>query len=54
MKKENKEQKKLSLKKVQLMKINNLRAINGGSGNQIIDLGDNDDPQTPIRNTIKP
>ncbi|MCJ7935735.1 MAG: hypothetical protein MUW56_19435 [Chryseobacterium sp.] len=56
MKKENKGQKKLSLKKVQIMKINDMRTINGGNGyQQPVGLeGNDDDPQTPIRQTIKP
>lgn len=54
MKKENKLQKKLSLKKLQIMKINDMRNINGGNGFQNLVLEGQDDPQTPIRQTIKP
>lgn len=58
MKKENNVQKKLSLKKVQIMKINDLKRIhggNGGNGNQVfLDENGEVDPNTPIKHTIKP
>ncbi|WP_454046805.1 hypothetical protein [Chryseobacterium sp. Marseille-Q8038] len=55
MKKENKGQKKLSLKKVQIMRINDLRTIKGGLGYQLgLDDNGDIDPNTPIRQTIKP
>jgi hypothetical protein len=57
MKKENNGQKKLSLKKVQLMKINEMKTINGGYGgfeSQLGLNGNDDDPLTPIRQTVKP
>ncbi|MFS4472276.1 hypothetical protein [Chryseobacterium sp. T20] len=58
MKKENNAQKKLSLKKVQIMKINDLKRIHGGyggNGNQAsFDENGEVDPNTPIKHTIKP
>lgn len=53
MKKENKGQKKLSLKKVQLMKLNEMKTINGGNGTQVaFDVQDPNDPNTPRLGTF--
>lgn len=48
MKKQNQSEKKLSLKKVQLMKLNAMKTITGGGGNQAgINMNGNDDPNLP-------
>ncbi|WP_139166225.1 hypothetical protein [Chryseobacterium soldanellicola] len=45
MKKTIKQEKKLSLKKLQIMKINNMKTINGGS-NQLMNINGGDEPPT--------
>ncbi|GEN67684.1 hypothetical protein [Chryseobacterium rhizosphaerae] len=51
MKKTIKQEKKLSLKKLQIMKINDMKTVNGG--NQALNyIGDDDDQTpTPLRHT---
>lgn len=51
MKKENKKQNKLSLKKVQLLKINEMKTIKGGNG---YELNDGQEPTAPVKVTIRP
>ncbi|PWN65043.1 hypothetical protein C1631_020770 [Chryseobacterium phosphatilyticum] len=57
MKKSVKQEKKLSLKKLQIMKINDMKVIKGGlnlgnNGSMVIDNdGDDDQTPTPLRNT---
>ncbi|WP_185117649.1 hypothetical protein [Chryseobacterium sp. PMSZPI] len=47
MKKQNQDKKKLSFKKLQLIKINSMKTINGGNGNNF-----NDPTDPTIRETI--
>lgn len=59
MKKEHQNKKKLSLKKIQLTKLNNMNAIHGGNYFGNTDLTNHyitgcEEPPTPIRNTVKP
>lgn len=54
MKKENKFQKKLSLKKVQLMKINEMITIQGGNGYQQLNFNDEQEPTPPVKATVRP
>ncbi|MDC8098432.1 hypothetical protein [Chryseobacterium rhizosphaerae] len=54
MKKQIKKDKKLSLNKVQLMKLNDMKTINGGNGPQMnFDVQDPNDQNTPINRTFK-
>lgn len=54
MKKQIKKEKKLSLNKVQLMKLNEMKTINGGNGVQAaFDVQDPNNPNTPINRTFK-
>ncbi len=53
MKKQVKKEKKLSLNKVHLMKITDMKTINGGSGAQAgFNLDGNDDQHPTIRQTM--
>ncbi len=54
MKKIIKQEKKLSLKKIQIMKINDMKTINGGNGgNQMVNFNTGEEPPTQIPpNTI--
>lgn len=55
MKKQDKQEKKLSLKKVQIMKINDMRIINGGDSYNYgagINCGDDEPLPTPLRHTF--
>lgn len=55
MKKQDKQEKKLSLKKVQIMKINDMRMINGGDSYHYgagINCGDDEPLPTPLRHTF--
>ncbi|BAP29831.1 uncharacterized protein CHSO_0794 [Chryseobacterium sp. StRB126] len=53
MKKIIKQEKKLSLKKLQIMKISDMRTINGGYGNQMANFNTGEEPPTQIPpNTI--
>ncbi|MBB6372575.1 hypothetical protein HNP36_003693 [Chryseobacterium shigense] len=47
MKKQIVNEKKLSLKKLQLMKVNNMRVINGGGGGMAFSIEDNEVEPTP-------
>jgi hypothetical protein len=47
MKKIIKKEKKLSLKKLQMMKINDMKTINGGDGSKGLNFNADDDDQTP-------
>ncbi len=53
MKKTIKQEKKLSLKKLQIMKISSMKVVNGGGGNQALGFNGSDDDQlpTPLRHT---
>lgn len=54
MKKQNEDKKKLSLKKLQLMKLSDMKTINGGNGVDAgFDVQDPIDPNTPINRTFK-
>ncbi|SHL28665.1 hypothetical protein SAMN05444360_10130 [Chryseobacterium carnipullorum] len=55
MKKQNEQEKKLSLKKTQIMKINDMKMINGGSGGNMgagINDGCDEPLPTPLRHTF--
>ncbi|WP_164463277.1 hypothetical protein [Chryseobacterium sp. G0201] len=47
MKKQNKDKKKLSLKKLQIIKISDMKTIKGGSINQVLNFNGGDDPTDP-------
>lgn len=47
MKKTLKQEKKLSLKKLQIMKVSDMKVVNGGLANQALNFDGNDDDQTP-------
>lgn len=51
MKKQDKQEKKLSLKKMQIMKVNDMRIINGGASAGVNCGGDEPLP-TPLRHTF--
>lgn len=47
MKKQNQDKKKLSLKKTQLLKLNEMKTIHGGGNQAGGDINGNDDPNVP-------